>query len=123
MDQTIAQERESLKNRVLHMQSADFDTLALDVFRFQYAHNPLYQQYVQLSGILPEKVAHWTEIPFLPIELFKSHQVLTGTQPVLFSFESSNVKYSDPSKSKPFNEPIASMIKTLPEIVLNNTLS
>ena len=98
MDQAIVQERESLKNRVLHMQEGDFETLALDVFRFQYAHNPLYQQYVQLSGILPEKVAHWTEIPFLPIELFKSHQVLTGTQPVLFSFESSGTTGQIPSK-------------------------
>jgi hypothetical protein len=51
MDQTIAQERESLKSRVLHMQAADFDALALDVFRYQYTYNPLYQQYVQLSGV------------------------------------------------------------------------
>ena len=67
MDQAIAQERESLKSRVLHMQVADFDALSLDVFRFQYAYNPLYQQYVQLSGVSPEKVEHWTQIPFLPI--------------------------------------------------------
>ncbi len=98
MDQTIAQERESLKSRVLHMQAADFDALALDVFRFQFAYNPLYQQYVQLSGVLPDKVEHWTQIPFLPIELFKNHQVLTGSEPVLFSFESSGTTGQIPSK-------------------------
>lgn len=98
MDQAIAQERESIKSRVLHMQGADFETLALDVFRFQYTNNSLYQQYVQLSGILPEKVEHWTQIPYLPIELFKSHQVLTGSQPVLFSFESSGTTGQIPSK-------------------------
>jgi hypothetical protein len=98
MDQTIAQQRESLKNRVLHMQESEFETLALDVFRFQCAHNPLYQQYVQLSGILPEKIDYWTQIPFLPIELFKNHQVLTGSQPVLFSFESSGTTGQIPSK-------------------------
>jgi hypothetical protein len=98
MDRVVAQERESLKNRVLQMQSSEFDALALDVFHFQYANNPLYQQYVQLSGVSPEMVNHWTEIPFLPIELFKNHQVLTGTQPVLFSFESSGTTGQIPSK-------------------------
>jgi hypothetical protein len=98
MDQTIAQERESLKRRVLHMQAADFDALALDVFRFQASYNPLYQQYVQMSGVSLEEVAHWKQIPFLPIELFKNHQVLTGSQPVLFSFESSGTTGQIPSK-------------------------
>ena len=98
MDQAITQERESLKRRVLYMQESEFEALALDVFRFQYAYNPLYQQYVQMSGVSPEKVEHWTEIPYLPIELFKSHPILTGTQPVLFSFESSGTTGQIPSK-------------------------
>ena len=98
MGQTIAEEREGLKKRVLHGQDLDFEALALDVFRFQFAHNPLYQQYVNLSGVDPNQVKHWTQIPFLPIELFKNHQVLTGTQPVLFSFESSGTTGQIPSK-------------------------
>ncbi len=80
------------------MQEADFDALALDVFRFQAENNPLYQQYIQLSGVSPEKITHWTEVPFLPIELFKNHQVLTGSEPVLFSFESSGTTGQIPSK-------------------------
>jgi hypothetical protein len=98
MGQTVNEQREELKNRVLHMQEADFDALALDVFRFQAENNPLYQQYIQLSGVSPEKITHWTEVPFLPIELFKNHQVLTGSEPVLFSFESSGTTGQIPSK-------------------------
>ena len=98
MGQTINEQRKELKNRVLHMQEADFDALALDVFRFQAKNNPLYQQYIQLSGVSVEKIAHWTEVPFLPIELFKNHQVLTGSEPVLFSFESSGTTGQIPSK-------------------------
>ncbi len=98
MGQTINEQRKELKNRVLHMQEADFDALALDVFRFQAENNPLYQQYIQLSGVSPEKITHWTEVPFLPIELFKNHQVLTGSEPVLFSFESSGTTGQIPSK-------------------------
>jgi hypothetical protein len=98
MDQKVAQEREGLKRRVLQLQEAEFETLSLDVFRFQVTHNPLYSAYVNLLGVDPELVNQWTEIPFLPIELFKSHQVLTGSQPVLFSFESSGTTGQIPSK-------------------------
>jgi len=98
MGQTINEQRNELKNRVLHMQEADFDALALDVFRFQAEYNPLYQQYIQLSGVSPEKIAHWTQVPFLPIELFKNHQVLTGSESVLFSFESSGTTGQIPSR-------------------------
>jgi len=98
MGQTINEQRKELKNRVLHMQEADFDALALDVFRFQADNNPLYQQYIQLSGVSTEKITHWTEVPFLPIELFKNHEVLTGSEPVLFSFESSGTTGQIPSK-------------------------
>ena len=98
MGQTIIEQRKELKNRVLQMQEADFDALALDVFRFQAENNPLYQQYIQLTGVSSEKITHWTEVPFLPIELFKNHQVLTGSEPVLFSFESSGTTGQIPSK-------------------------
>jgi hypothetical protein len=98
MGQTINEQRKELKNRVLHMQEAVFDALALDVFRFQADNNPLYQQYIQLSGVSTEKITHWTEVPFLPIELFKNHEVLTGSEPVLFSFESSGTTGQIPSK-------------------------
>jgi len=98
MSQAIENERASLKSRVLRMQETDFDALALDIFRFQAANNPLYQQYIELSGVSPNKIAHWTQVPFLPIELFKNYEVLTGSQPVLFSFESSGTTGQIPSK-------------------------
>jgi hypothetical protein len=98
MDLAINSERTKLKNRVLQMQESDFEALAIAIFRFQAAHNPLYQQYIQLSGVSPEKITHWTEVPFLPIELFKNHEVLTGSEPVLFSFESSGTTGQIPSK-------------------------
>jgi hypothetical protein len=98
MSQAIENERASLKSRVLCMQETDFDELALDIFRFQAANNPLFKQYIELSGVAPEKIVHWTQVPFLPIELFKNYEVLTGSQPVLFSFESSGTTGQIPSK-------------------------
>ena len=98
MDQVIESWREKFKRRVLHMQESDFEVMALEIFRFQVTYNPLYRSYVNLSGVDPEKVNQWTEIPFLPIELFKNHEVLTGSSPVLFSFESSGTTGQIPSK-------------------------
>lgn len=87
-----------LKNKVLNMHASDFETIAIEVFRFQYEFNPLYRQYVQLMNIDVQDIHQISQIPFLPIELFKNHQVLTGNGNVLFNFESSGTTGQIPSK-------------------------
>jgi hypothetical protein len=52
-----------------------FPGLALDIFRWQYAHNPLYRTYTDTLGVLPGEVKALTDIPFLPVSFFKSHSV------------------------------------------------
>lgn len=56
----------------------DFTALALELFRLHFRHNPVYRDYV--SRVFPSlreaDVTHESQIPFLPIELFKSHKVL-----------------------------------------------
>jgi hypothetical protein len=99
LDSSIWENTElELKNRVLTMQSNDFDKIALDVFRFQYTFNPLYQQFVQLMNIDIEKINQISQIPFLPIELFKNYQIQTGFGEILFNFESSGTTGQIPSK-------------------------
>ncbi|RXK50918.1 LuxE/PaaK family acyltransferase [Aquirufa rosea] len=88
----------SLKNRVSQMKEADFESLALAVFQYQFAHNPLYHLYVELLGKDPSTITQLKEIPFLPIEFFKSHLVQTGFDPILFQFESSGTTGQIPSK-------------------------
>ncbi|MHA8053033.1 LuxE/PaaK family acyltransferase [Aquirufa sp. OSTEICH-129A] len=88
----------SLKKRVSQMENADFDTLALDVFRYQSTHNPLYHLYLSLLGVDAEGITSIRDIPFLPIELFKNHLVQTGFAPILFQFESSGTTGQIPSK-------------------------
>jgi len=55
-----------------------FDALALQVFRYQAEHCALYRQYLYLLGRSPEQVAHISEIPFLPVGLFKNHRIQSG---------------------------------------------
>ncbi|MCO6499185.1 MAG: acyl transferase [Vicingus serpentipes] len=55
----------------------EFDTVAIELFNFQYQHNLLYQQYCDLLKIQPVAVTTINQIPFLPISFFKSHVVKT----------------------------------------------
>ncbi len=56
----------------------DFEQMALALFRYQAERCAPYRQYIELLGINPHKVTHIDEIPFLPIELFKTHDVYCG---------------------------------------------
>lgn len=67
----------------------DFHRIAMKVFRFQYEHNPVYQQFCNLLNKTPEQVKTLTDVPFLPIEFFKSRDVLSSTDPIQITFTSS----------------------------------
>jgi phenylacetate-coenzyme A ligase PaaK-like adenylate-forming protein len=71
---------------ILH---ADFVPRALEVFRFQYALNPLYRDFVDRLGVRPGLVDRIEDIPFLPVSFFKTHEVRTGEFVPEIVFESS----------------------------------
>ncbi len=75
-----------------------FQKLALEVFRFQAAGNPVYKDYLNHLGILPESIKTLDEIPFLPVELFKKHRVVTGDRNHDVMFESSGTTGESTSK-------------------------
>ncbi|HLZ88334.1 MAG TPA: hypothetical protein VKQ52_13860 [Puia sp.] len=56
---------------------ADLVPRALELFRFQYANNPLYRQYTETLGVDPAGVTRLEEIPFLPVSFFKTDRVKT----------------------------------------------
>ncbi len=67
----------------------DFSACALEVFRFQYEYNEVYRRFVDARAIAPANVRRPEEIPFLPIEIFKTHEVMCGTAPPQAIFRSS----------------------------------
>ena len=77
---------------------AAFQEQALLVFRYQAANNPVYKQYLTTLGVSVEKVQNIREIPFLPIELFKSHQLISGKEDVQEIFTSSGTTGMQQSK-------------------------
>lgn len=87
-----------LKRRVLGLQPGEFEALALDIFRFQAAANPVYRQYLHHLRRDPARVTHYTQVPFLPIEFFKTQRVLSGSPAVAIQFESSGTTGQLPSR-------------------------
>jgi hypothetical protein len=79
---------EQLENEIFGIRTqADFERIALEVYRYQRVHVPVYKEYVDLLN-RPEPTK-LSEIPFLPIAFFKSHAVIAeGFQPELL-FKSS----------------------------------
>lgn len=67
----------------------EFQKTALKVFRFQYENNLVYQQFCKLLKRTPREVDNLQDIPFLPIEFFKSKTVLSSTDPIQTTFNSS----------------------------------
>lgn len=57
---------------------AQFEALALETFRFQFNKNPVYRSFCDLLYKHPADVKCIEDIPFLPIQFFKSHQIITG---------------------------------------------
>lgn len=58
--------------------NADFNTAALEVFKFQYNYNKIYQKYLNILGVDIKNINNWQKIPFLPIEIFKKHNIISN---------------------------------------------
>jgi len=74
-----------------------FDEFALELFHFQKTFNPVYAKYLTYLGkaeLLPEKIM---DIPFLPLEVFKKHEVKTGSWEAETMFKSSGTTSSERS--------------------------
>ena len=88
-----------MQNAVFNIQNqSDFKTCALQVFRHQFKNNTVYRSFCDLLYIHSSDVKEIEEIPFLPIQFFKSHAVLSSTQAVKETFTSSGTTGSSVSK-------------------------
>ncbi len=77
---------------------AMFESLALALFRRQAAECAPYGEYIARLGIDVESVDSLSKIPFLPIELFKSHDIYCGITPPEAVFTSSATTGMVPSR-------------------------
>ena len=75
-----------------------FEKIALKVFRFQYEHNEVYHQFCNHLNTNVTAVKSLSQIPFLPIQFFKSHVVVSNKNPIQVTFSSSGTTGNSTSK-------------------------
>lgn len=69
----VDEKEHNWQTRIRTLDRATVETIALDLFAYQVAHNPVYQTFCSLVGRDPNQVRRIEDIPFLPISFFKSH--------------------------------------------------
>ncbi len=88
-----------MKNEVFNIQSeATFNEVALKVFKHQFENNTIYRSFCDLLYIHPSDVKTLSEIPFLPIQFFKSHEIVSSREEIKETFSSSGTTGSITSK-------------------------
>lgn len=72
-------ELDNLSSRIFTLENPEeFNRLAVRLFRLHFEQNPVYRQFVRYlkPRLSPEDIVRFEQIPFLPIELFKTHRIL-----------------------------------------------
>ena len=75
-----------------------FEKMALKVFRFQYENNLVYREFCNLLQIEKGSIKSLQQIPFLPIQFFKSHNVVSNQDEIQETFTSSGTTGTITSK-------------------------
>ena len=85
-------------NSIFNIQSDEqFNEIALRIFEFQKVNIPIYGEFVKYLDI-KNTIDHYTRIPFLPIEFFKTHQIINPKDTADIVFSSSGTTGSKTSK-------------------------
>jgi len=76
----------------------EFLRIALELFHFQFEHNKVYRAYVVALDTDLSAVDSLEKIPFMPIEFFKTHEVVCGDNPPQRVFLSSATTGTEPGR-------------------------
>ncbi|SDB64522.1 Acyl-protein synthetase, LuxE [Flavobacteriaceae bacterium MAR_2010_188] len=76
----------------------EFENCALQVFQHQFENNQVYRSFCDLLLKHPSDIKTIEEIPFLPIQFFKSHEVIERNRNAEKTFYSSGTTLSGRSK-------------------------
>ncbi len=69
--------------------AGEFDRATMEVFRYQAINVPVYREFLHALNVDPGHIRHPEQIPFLPVELFKSRQIIDRDHEPEIIFESS----------------------------------
>jgi len=70
-----------LQDEIFNIQKpSDFERITFEVFKFQYENIEVYRQFCDLLNTTPSEIKKIEDIPFLPIEFFKSREIIVTDQ-------------------------------------------
>lgn len=75
-----------------------FEKLVLKTFKQQAIDNNVYAEFLKYLNVNPDLIYEINQIPFLPIQFFKSHQILSGKDKIQQIFLSSGTTGTSQSK-------------------------
>jgi phenylacetate-coenzyme A ligase PaaK-like adenylate-forming protein len=88
-----------MHNKIFNIKDTkEFIAVALIVFKHQFKNNKVYRSFCDLLYIHPSNITTIEEIPFLPIQFFKSRKVISSLDEVQEIFTSSGTTGSATSK-------------------------
>ena len=88
-----------MRNKIFNINSDnDFNQTTLEVFKHQFKNNKVYRSFCDLLYVHPSDIAEIKDIPFLPIQFFKSRKVLSATDKIQETFTSSGTTGNTTSK-------------------------
>lgn len=76
----------------------EFEKMALEIFQFQAKNNLVYKEFLTHLHIDIQSIDKVEEIPFLPIQFFKSHKVVSSKETAQRVFLSSGTTGNEQSK-------------------------
>jgi hypothetical protein len=83
----------------------EFSRIALEIYNYQFLNNHLYKAYCEALNRTPGSVNKLEDIPFLPIQFFKSFEIVSGSFTPAITFKSSGTtgKYTSRHLVKSLN--------------------
>lgn len=87
-------QNQDIIQKIFSTGSAGFESCALEVFNYQYEHCTVYRQYCKLIQRPPEHTHTLSQIPFLPIQFFKTKKIGNDAGEAALIFESSGTTNS-----------------------------
>ena len=86
-------------NKILNISSSqEFEEFSIQIFNQQFEKNTIYREFCRLTGKNPSNIKSSFEIPFLPIQFFKTHKIISSNQPIRKTFHSSGTTKDNLSK-------------------------
>ncbi|MDA3780538.1 MAG: acyltransferase [Bacteroidales bacterium] len=87
------------KNKIFNIsKQKQFKELAMQVFHYQAKNNSVYNKYLDYLNTAIHKITEISDIPFLPLDFFKTHKIITGNKEYQKIFYSSGTTNSNRSK-------------------------